>query len=220
MCPSVGIDGGTAFDPAHGADQQIQTKHDAQCEEHQEQEITMRGPPERKLGEVDTEIVLGEWIRHTVGHALPGQRDLAPPFGRFGADQKAQGGSDGDGNGEEDTRCERLSKLQIGHVAANLDRAHRPINQKEMAHEPRARDQEAGDREGEPQDMPVGNESRGCGRELGRPPTVREEAGKPSPREEQRDQCHERGGEPPTAPGHWGYARTPCPASQATSSPR
>ena len=72
----------------------------------------------------------------------------------------------------------------------------------------------------ETEDVPVGEECGGAGREPSRPPAVGQEQGGPASREEQGDDTREGEQEPASAAGHGVQARTPWPASQLTTSPR
>ena len=119
----------------------------------------MRRAPDRQLRHIETQVAAGERLVHAVGDALPGQGDISPPAGGARPRPACRAARPATtATVEQRAGRERLAELEVGHVAADLDRADGAIDQQQMADEPGRRDQAAAQVEGEPEQMPVGEE--------------------------------------------------------------
>ena len=61
-----------------------------------------------------------------------------------------------DGDGEEGSRRECFTEFEVGHVPADLHCTHGSIHQEQMSDEPGGGNENSGQVEGEPEDVPVG----------------------------------------------------------------
>ena len=78
--------------------------------------------------------------------------------------------------------------LLLHNGPSDLDGAHRPVHQQQMADEPRSGDQDAGEIERQSEDVPVGEISRGLGGELGCPPAIgKQNSSPPAGKQEEND---------------------------------
>src|SRR5215210_749807 len=155
--------------------------------------------PDRKLGDIDAEVATHERIGDLIRHSLPCQRRLSPPAGCADTHQQAQKRTGADRRSEQGPGRERLAELEVGHAPADLDRADRAIHQKQMSNEPGRGDDDAGEVECKPEDVPVREVSRGLRRELHGPPAIGEQNCSPPAGEQEENDGGENAGEPPAA---------------------
>ncbi len=198
----VVVDRGSSFHPPDRPDDHVESEDDAEREHHEQQRKPVRQPPCRQLGDVEAGVVLEQRIGDAVGHTLPGERYLLPPLRAAGADQQAEQRPRADGQGEQHAGRQRLPEFQVGHVAAHLDRADGAIDDEEVTDEPRGGEEEAGEVEGETEDVPVGEEIDGRRRDLRGPPAVGEQPSGPAAHEQQGDDAGDRGDQPAAASVH------------------
>ena len=212
------VDGGPPLEPPDRTHQDVEAEDDAEGEHHQQERESVGQPPGGELRDVETGVVLEQRVGDAVGHALPGQRHLLPALRAAGSDQQAEERTRADRDGEENARGERLAKLEVGHVAANLHRADGAIDHQKVADEPGGCEEEAGEVQRQPEHVPVGEEIDGGRGDLRRPPAVGEQPRHPPADEQEGDESGDRGDQPAAAAVHG--ARLERPARRASRRPR
>ncbi len=216
--PRVIVDRRAAFEPAHGADQDVETEYDPEGEDHQEHREAVREAPHRKLRHIEAGVVLQQGIADAVADSLPGQCDRLPALGAARADEQTQQGAGADRDREENAGGQRFPELEVGDVAAYLDGPDGAIDDEQMTDEPGGREDEAGEVQRQAEDVPVGQKRDGGRRHLLGPPPVGEESGHPSAQEQEADDSGDRGDQPAAATIHG--ATRERPVRRATRRPR
>ena len=172
MGARVIVDRRPAFEPAHRADEDVEPEDDAEGEHHEKKGEAVGQPPGGKLRHVESRIMVQQRVRHAVAHALPGERHLLPALRAPGADQQPEQRARSDGDREQDAGGERLAKLEVGHVTADLHRSDGAIDDEEVTDEPRRGQEKARQVQGQPEDVPVGEEIDRRGGDLRGPPAI------------------------------------------------
>jgi len=163
--------------------------------------VPVQRSPEWKLGEVQSEIVTEQRLRFSVSHACPGQRKRRGPITQSSPDYETQHGSARDTAEYQDPGIERLTNLEIGKLAGDLNRSDGTEDDQQVADEPGTGDQDAAHLEGKAKKIPVHHEAGSLGRDQLCPPAIGEECGSPASHEEQDDERREaqRDRDPATA---------------------
>ncbi len=205
--------------PSNRTDDGIQQDDNQEADRCERLGIVLQQGPERELRHVQPCVMTENRFGHAEGDPLPGQGNHLPVSRDVAARHDAEHDAEGHRPAEEGARAEGLAHFEVRNLAGDLHRPDRAIDGEQVPREPRRRDQDAGQVQGEGEQVEVGEETARDGRQRQAPPAIGESYGDPAARKQRKREGGGGDEDPPEAGCHRPYrAGTPCPASQVMTS--